>query len=135
MEFSSSRYRYFKTINIILFLCYISQPDLSLKEVLKRHLHDLIRDNNHPHRITVRLGKIFEDTMTSLCCYNETNPLKVTFLGEPAVDEGGPNRELFMLLMGEIANNGSLLDGSPNNRILRHNTSAFQVLIKITIIC
>ena len=73
--------------------------------------------------------------MTSLRCYNETKPLKVTFLGEPAVDEGGPKREFFMLLMGEIANNGSLLDGSPNNKILRHNTSAFQVLITITIIC
>ncbi len=35
----------------------------------------------------------------------------------------------FMLLMGSIGNNSSLLDGPPDRRILRHNTSAFQVCL------
>ena len=33
----------------------------------------------------------------------------------------------FMLLMGAIANSSSLLDGPPDRRVLRHNTSAFHV--------
>ena len=34
-----------------------------------------------------------------------------------------------MLLMGDIANNGAILDGPPDRRVLRHNTSAFEVFI------
>ena len=33
----------------------------------------------------------------------------------------------FMNLLGEIANNGSLLDGPPDRRVLRHNIGALQV--------
>ena len=43
------------------------------------------------------------------------------------MDGGGPRRELLMLLMGTIVNNGSILDGPPDRRVLRHNTSAFEV--------
>ena len=34
--------------------------------------------------------------------------LKVTFIGEPAVDAGGPLREYFHLLLRELAENSSL---------------------------
>ena len=47
--------------------------------------------------------------------------------GEPGIDEGGPKHEFFMLLLNAISNNSSLLDGSPTRRVLRHNTTAFQV--------
>ena len=43
------------------------------------------------------------------------------------MDGGGPRREFFMFVMGNIGNNSSLLDGPPDRRILRHNTSDFQV--------
>ena len=32
-----------------------------------------------------------------------------------------------MLLLNAISNNSSLLEGAPTRRVLRHNTSAFQV--------
>ena len=32
-----------------------------------------------------------------------------------------------MTLLGIIVNNGTLLDGPPDRRIVRHNTAAFQV--------
>ena len=38
-----------------------------------------------------------------------------------------------MLLMNEIANTGSLLEGPPTRRVLRHNTSAFQVYFMVYI--
>ena len=35
--------------------------------------------------------------------------------------------EFFMILMGAIANHGSILDGPPDRRLLRHNADAFKV--------
>ena len=51
----------------------------------------------------------------------------MSFLGERGVDGGGPRREFFMLLMGCIA---SIVDGPPERRVLRHNTTAFEVCEK-----
>ena len=71
---------------------------------------------------------ILEDTLEDIRFgFDESKHFRVTFLGDPAVDQGGPKREFFMLLMGAIANSGSLLDGPPDRRILRHNANAFQV--------
>jgi hypothetical protein len=44
--------------------------------------------------------------------------IQVTFFREAGVDVGGPGREFFMLILGEIANNSSLLDGPTNQRVL-----------------
>ena len=63
----------------------------------------------------------------------EKKHLQVSFLGEPAVDGGGPRREFLMLLMGTIANNGSILDCPPNRRVLRHNTAAFEVVLSFNL--
>ena len=59
--------------------------------------------------------------------YDESKYFCITFIDDPAIDQGGPRREYFMLLMGSIANSGSLLDGPPDRRTLRHNANAFQV--------
>ena len=56
-------------------------------------------------------------------------------MGEHAVDQGGPRREYFMLMVGAIANSGSLLDGPPDRRILRHNANAFQVSTQLRLWC
>ena len=77
--------------------------------------------------ITVRHGHILEDALAAIQSgFDEKKHIRVRFLGEPAMDEGGPRREFFMLLMGAIANSSSLLDGPPDRRVLRHNISAFQ---------
>ena len=97
--------------------------------MIKQHRANfLYEDDFNVHRITVRRGHILDDTLVALrSSFDEKKHIRVRFLGEPAVDEGGPRREFFMLLMGAIANSSSLLDGPPNRRVLRHNTSAFQV--------
>ena len=97
--------------------------------MIKQHRANfLYEDDFNVHRITVRRGHILDDTVVALRSnFDEKKHIRVRFLGEPAVDEGGPRREFFMLLMGAIANSSSLLDGPPNRRVLRHNTSAFQV--------
>lgn len=74
-----------------------------------------------------------EDTIFALCRgFDQKKHIHVRFVGEPAVDGGGPRREFFMLLMNAIANSGSLLQGPPNRRVLRHSTSAFQVITTVS---
>lgn len=70
----------------------------------------LYSDHSKKHRITVRRGHIFEDVRKTVMNMDESKHVRVTFLGEAAVDDRGPRREL---LIGAIANNGSLLQGPP----------------------
>lgn len=73
-------------------------------------------------RITVRRRHILEDTIHNLRAGHDTTKyLKVTFVGEPAVDAGGPLREFFHLLLQELANNSSLFCGPSTSRTPKHN--------------
>ena len=84
-------------------------------------------DVSRTYCVTVRRKSIFEDARKALARFDPTKHVRVTFLGEAAVDGGGPRREFFMLLIGAIGNNGSLFQGPPRRRVLRHNTCALQV--------
>lgn len=50
-----------------------------------------------------------------------TKPLRVTFIGEPAVDTGSPMREYLWLAMGEVLSNNTLFHGSATARVPTHN--------------
>ena len=45
----------------------------------------------------------------------------MTFIGEPAIDAGGPLREHFHLLLGEICRNNTLFQGDEKTLVLVHN--------------
>ena len=57
----------------------------------------------------------------------------VTFLGEPAVDDGCPRQEFFMLLMEALNSQEVLLSGEPTRRILKYNTQALDHEVHHTI--
>ena len=50
--------------------------------------------------------------------------LKVTFIGEASVDEGGPHREFFQLSVKEVLRMPSLFTGWPHNVVPQHNVEA-----------
>ena len=118
---------------------------LEMEEAIRNHRATVLLPNVlDAHRITVRCGSIFDDTLFALKGGIDDNKhVRVRFLGkpitpsklfllkgsigEPAIDQGGPKREFFMILMNAISNNSSLLEGPPNSRVLRHNTTALQV--------
>ncbi len=52
----------------------------------------------------VRRSNLRLDTMRAFSrpTFNVSNLLKVIFVGEPSVDDGGPCREFFLLIMKEI---------------------------------
>lgn len=74
---------------------------ISIKEILKNltgHLGPAVS------RINIRRGRLFEDYVDSRrkCPWHKPeNSLKVTFIGEPAIDTGGPRREF---LTGKLSN-------------------------------
>ena len=98
----------------------------SLEDVIKQHKAELFTDDEC--RITIRCDKVFDDALVPICNNDlDKKQIRVTFLGEPAIDYGGVRREVFSLLMKSIQKNSSLLDGSQNRRVLRHNATAIQV--------
>lgn len=74
-------------------------------------------------KFLVRRGNIIEDTFRKL---QRTNPeelinvVRVSFLGEPAIDEGGPRREFFTAFF-EAIQSSAILEGPPGQQILSHN--------------
>ena len=83
-------------------------------------------------RIIVRRSNVWEDSLKQFIkglSYNKT--IKVTFVGEPAVDSGGPRREYFTLLIRAIAMNNSLFEGDTDRRLPRINVSALIKKLRI----
>ena len=73
-------------------------------------------------RIIVRRSNILTDSFHLLRNgLDVTKYLRVTFVNEPAVDEGGPLREYFRLLLSAIESNSSLLSGIEFSRTPTHN--------------
>ncbi len=119
---------YYNNNYLLVFSNLNSEQELSLAGVLKRHYSEVLNnDSSVRQRVTVRRGHIFNDAKHAVSTLDETKHLRITFLGESAVDDGGPRRQFFMLLMGAIGNNGSILDGPPKKRLLGHNADAFEV--------
>ena len=82
--------------------------------LLQAHRSQILDDDDgeaSTRRITVRRKHLLEDTMKSLrrTPWESSKHLKVVFIGEPGVDDGGPRREYFRLLLAEIGNNNSFL--------------------------
>ena len=83
-------------------------------------------DEEDEERITVRRSHIWEDTLRALRRNLDLRKaIKVTFLGEPAIDDGGPCREYLRLLMKAVSQH-SLLTGPPLRKVMVHNTLALQ---------
>ena len=98
-----------------------------MENVLLKHRQSVLSNSSEPLRITVRRYNIWKDSLVALGRkFDERKPIQITFLGESGIDDGGPRREFFMLLLKSIANNSAVLSGPLNRRILQHNTAALQ---------
>ena len=70
-----------------------------LKEVLKTLQQNV--DSSKKTRISIRRKSMFQDYIEARKkkWFNSAQTLKVTFIGEPAIDDGGPLREFFTGLL------------------------------------
>ena len=79
----------------IILLFYLHSDGETLQELLCKHRIKYLRDESQ--RMVVHLWKdALNRFMSGL---DEKKHIKVTFVGEPAVDQGGPLREFFHLLL------------------------------------
>ena len=107
-----------------IFTCiyYTSQEDITLEVLLRNYRSTVIR-SDQTHRITVRRSHIASDAILALRKgFDKSSSIRITFIGEPAVDAGGPLREFFRLVMRDVINNNSLFQGSDDSRSPAHNT-------------
>ena len=60
--------------------------------------------------------------------FDVSKMLKVIFIGEASVDEGGPHREFFQLSVREVLRMPSLFTGWPHNIIPQYKVEAVATL-------
>ena len=69
-------------------------------------------------RVVVRRKHVLADAMHYFKhVVDYSKYIRVLFVGEPAVDDGGPLREFLNLLVGEIAQNNALFTGTEDCRV------------------
>lgn len=101
----------------------------NLSEIIKSHVAAQVSSElDNQQEVVIRRNAIWK---TTLRCFRQlsfdcSRGLSVTFLGEPAVDAGGPLREFFRLLIKDIRDNGSLMCGPDHCRTAVHNAHALQ---------
>ena len=78
-------------------------------------------------RVIVQRSNILQDSLHLLKNgLDVTKHLRVTFVNEPTVDEGGPLREFFRLLLSAMANNNSLFCGLDYSRTPNHHVGELE---------
>ena len=132
----------YNTENIIPFRLneLLTHPDtIKTKHILLQHQERVMSgDPEDSQSIIVRRSHILADASRtfSRSTFNPTKFLKVTFVGEAAVDEGGPRREFFRLLIRSAVSSSGLFEGSPGHLIPVHclealSSNKFYVIGKI----
>ena len=83
-------------------------------KVLTKANEVINRATDERFRLQIRRTHVLDDSLSwmELATSNEMScPIKVTFLGEPSVDEGGPTRE-FATLLTTHAKSSYLISGN-----------------------
>ena len=97
------------------------------KHVLLQHQIRVIQGINEEdkQRISVRRSYLWPDVVRafSKSSFDVSKMLKVRFVGEPSVDEGGPRREFFQLAVKD-ALSSELFEGWPSNVTFCYNIEA-----------
>ena len=101
-----------------------NRESIPFKEALKKLRETTMKPNEY-QRITIRRSHVLDDSIRLFQKGVYSNrAFKLTFIGEPAVDLGGPLREYFTVLMRAIAKSSSLFEGLSGQRMIRSNVSA-----------
>lgn len=105
----------------------VSVPtDLEIQEILREHRSAVLRRTDGIQRINVRRSQLLNDSLAAFSrpTFDPSCNLKIRFIGEPAVDEGGPMREYFRLFTKSLSMAGSLFQVSAGGILPAHNIPA-----------
>lgn len=83
-------------------------------------------DSDWANRISIRRNHIWKDAIRAISKpgFNPNRNVHVSFVGEQAVDEGGPNREFYTLALQKMSEHCSILQGPQHSRFFVHNVQA-----------
>ena len=97
-----------------------------MQEILREHRSVVLRRADATQRINVRRSQLLNDSLAafSRATFDPTCRLKIRFIGEPAVDEGGPMREYFRLFTQSLSMASSLFQVSAGGLLPVHNIPA-----------
>ena len=81
-------------------LCRTVEKPSNIGEALKAHVINELNETSQPQRINVQRAALLEDAISAngKSTFKFNRNLKVHFIKEPAVDDGGPKREFFRLI-------------------------------------
>ncbi len=82
------------------------EKPISFAEGIKNAASETLKDNETPSSITITRMNVWTNAITLFGDISKSdlhNGILVTFVGEEAVDSGGPSRELFALLWTEMS--------------------------------
>ena len=106
----------------------LTHPDtIKTKHILLQHQERVMSgDPEDAQSIIVRRSHIFADASRTFSrpTFNPTKLLRVTFVGEAALDEGGPRREFFRLLMQSAVSSSGIFEGSSGHLVPIHSLEA-----------
>lgn len=98
------------------------------KYAIQQHQMTVIsgRDEEDRQRLHIRRSNLVHDTIRafSRTTFDISKVLKVTFIPEGSVDDGGPLWEFFQLAIKECMKTSSLFTGWPENVVPQHNVEA-----------
>ena len=91
------------------------------------------KDNDDYQRINVRRSHLSKDAFRLFAkqSFNECKMLRVVFVNDPGVDEGGPRREFFRHLTRECFQKSGLFSGYPDHIVPLHNVDAVNKKLEI----
>ena len=100
-----------------------------MSEILIEHFkqypnfQSIDEDSTVFNSIHVRRNHIWRDAFRAITkpSFNPTNPVRVTFIGEPAIDEGGPRREFFTIALATMVEDVTMFHGPPHSKYFVHN--------------
>ncbi len=81
------------------------------------------------NKVKIRRKHIWEDAFRAISRtrFDCRQSVRVEFLREPGIDDGGPKREFFELALREMANDRTLFHGSENRLSFVHNVQALRL--------
>ena len=101
---------------------------ISTKHALLQHQQQVITGDHEEdfQLVNIRRTHLMQDAFRafSKASFSCSKMLKVTFIGEASVDEGGPRREFFQLLMKDCFCKSGLFTGWPSNVVPSHDVEA-----------
>lgn len=119
--------------NIIVNTIYCSLPEIDItkiKHLLMQHRQRVLIgiDDEDYQRLNVRRAYLLKDAFHQFSkeSFDINKLIKVVFIGEEAVDDGGPRREFFYLVIRDIFTKSGLFAGHPHHVVPLHNVNAVE---------